>query len=182
MVATDDAGRAAVLRLSRERGISPAARRHVRHGHVGPHVLREGGLQSGLSEQSAAMGRDHLQRLVSRQLRRQSLARRYDERLAGIPGLALPHRPVPGTGEHAWQRYPVRIERSRADRDAVVRALTGAGIGTIEPVLPLHRIAFCRDTCELPSTELCGADALVDQLVSLPIYSTISDVRRRPGQ
>lgn len=176
MVATDDAGRAALLRYSRERGISPAARRHVRHGHIGPHVLREGGLQSGLSEQSAATGRDQLQRLVSRQLRRQSLARGYDQRLAGIPGLALPHRPAPGTGEHAWQRYPVRIERSRAERDAVVRALASAGVGTVEPVLPLHRIAFCRDVCELPSAELSGADALVDQLVSLPIYPRISDV------
>ena len=175
MVATDDPGRAALLRYSREHGISPAARRHVRHGHIGPHVLREGGLQSGLSEQSAAMGRDHLERLDSRQLRRQRLARRYDERLAQIPDLAIPHRPAPGTGEHAWQQYPVRIERSRAERDAVVRALAGAGVGTVDPVPPLHRIAFCRDLCELPSTGLPGADALLDQVVSLPIYPRISD-------
>jgi len=39
----------------------------------------------------------------------------------------------------------------------------------------LHRIAFCRDICELPSSGLSGADALVDHLVSLPIYPRISD-------
>jgi dTDP-4-amino-4,6-dideoxygalactose transaminase len=175
MVATDDADRARFLRHSREHGISPAARRHVRSGHVGPHVLREGGLQSGLSEQSAATGRDQLQRLVGRQLRRQGLARRYDERLAGIPGVALPHRPAPGTGEHAWQLYPARIERPRSERDAVVRALASAGVGTMAPLLPMHQIPFCRETCELPEGGFPGAETIVDQLVSLPIYPRIAD-------
>jgi dTDP-4-amino-4,6-dideoxygalactose transaminase len=169
MIATDDGGRAARLRHSREHGISPAARRHVLEGRIGPHVLREGGLQSGMSEQSAARGREQLQLLTTRQLRRQSLARRYDERLAGISGIALPHRPPPGAGEHAWQLYPVRVEGPRSGRDFVARALATAGVATLEPLRPLHQLSFCRESCELPHPEQHGADALVDHLVLLPI-------------
>ena len=176
MIATDDARRAAWLRRARDNGPSAAARRHVQRGHLGPHVLREGGLPSGLTEQSAATGRDNLRHLTARQLRRQSLARRYDEGLAGIPGVVLPHRPAPGNGEHAWPCYPVRVERSRAGRDAVVRALRAAGIGTAEPLLPLHQLEFCRETCEIPAAGLQSADRLVDQLVALPLYPRLPDV------
>ena len=77
---------------------------------------------------------------------------------------------TPGSGTRCASSAPEPSATPSSGR------LTGAGIGTVEPVLPLHRIAFCRDVCELPPTELSGADALVDQLVSLPIYPRISDV------
>ena len=147
MVTTDDTDRAALLLLSRVRATSPAARHHVRRGHIGPHVLPEGGLESSLTEQSAATGRALLRRLPSWQRRRQALADRYDAELAGIPGVSLPHRPIAGRGEHAWHFYPVRIERSRSERDALVRALAAAGVGTAAPVQPLHRVGYCREVC-----------------------------------
>ena len=175
MVTTEDPDRAAVLTQSRERGISPAARRHVRQGHVGPHVLRDGGLQSTLTEQSASSGRLQLERLPAWQRRRRELAARYDACLAGIPGVALPHRPPSGGGEHAWQSYPVRIERPAYERDRVVRALAAAGIGSTFVPPPLHQLAYCRSVSELPSTGLPGADRFADQLVSLPIYPRLTN-------
>jgi len=175
MVATDDVARAARLRAARDHGTSPAARRHVQRGQVGPHVLREGGLQSGLSEQSAATGRAHLQRLADRQRRRAGFARRYDEQLAGIPGVVLPHRPAPGTGERGWHLYPVRIERPWFERDAVVSALAAAGVGIVQPLIALHRLSFCREACETPASDFDGADTLVDQLVSLPMHPQMTD-------
>ncbi len=175
MVTTDDPERAGWLMVARAHGTSGAARRRVQHGHVGPHILREGGLQSSLTEQSAATGRAQLRRLTARQLRRKELASRYDERLAGIPDLGLPHRPVQEAGEHSWQNYAVRIERPTYERDGVVRSLAAAGVGTTYVTPPLHHLAYCRDVSELPDHGFPGADRLVDQLIPLPIHPRLAD-------
>jgi dTDP-4-amino-4,6-dideoxygalactose transaminase len=175
IVTTEDPDQALRLMVSRERGTSAAARRHVQHSHLGPHILRDGGLQASLTEQSAAAGRAHLQHLAAWQLRRHQLAHRYDERLAEVPGVGLPHRPARGSGEHAWQSYAVRIERPTYEREGAVRALAAAGIGTTYVVPPLHRLAYCRQVSELPDGGLPGADRLVDQLVSLPMYPGLAD-------
>ena len=164
-----------LLRRTRERGFSPAARRHVLRSRLGPHVLLEGGTQASMTEQDASTGRTHLRRSRPWQRRREELAQRYDERLAGIPAVSLPHRPDLGSGAHAWQLYPVRIDRPRPEIDAVVRALATAGVGTVAPPVPLHRSSYCREVCELPDTDFRGADQLVDQLVCLPIYPRLAD-------
>ncbi len=161
--------------MSREHGISPAARRHVRQGHVGPHVLREGGLQSSLTEQSAVTGRVQLRRLAAWQRRRRDLALGYDVRLAGIPGVGLPHRPMALVGEHSWQTYCVRIERPGYERDGVLRALAAAGIGTTYPTPPLHQLAYCRGVSDLPDTGNPGADRFTDQLISLPLHPRLTN-------
>jgi dTDP-4-amino-4,6-dideoxygalactose transaminase len=175
MVTTDDPERAGRLMVARVRGTSGAARRHVQRRHIGPHILREGGLQSSLTEQSAATGRAQLRRLTAPQLRRKELATRYDERLAGIPDLGLPHRPAEAAGEHSWQYYAVRVDRPTYTRDGVVRSLAAAGIGTTYVTPPLHHLAYCRDVSELPEGGLPGADRLIDQLISLPIHPRLAD-------
>ena len=175
MVTTDDPERAGRLTVARQRGTSGAARRHVQLGRVGPHVLREGGIASSLTEQSAATGRARLRSLAASQTRRQELASRYDERLAGIPDLGLPHRPIGEGGQHSWQTYAIQIERPTYERDGVIRSLAAAGVGTTYMTPPLHHLAYCRDVSEMPDGGLPGADRLVDRLISLPIYPRLAD-------
>ncbi len=116
-----------------------------------------------------------LRRLAQWQRRRHELATGYDVRLAGIPGLGLPHRPMAGVGEHSWQSYSVRIERPAFERDGVVRALAAAGIGTTYLTPPLHQLAYCRGVSELPDTGHPGADRFTDQLISLPLYPRLTE-------
>ncbi len=173
MVTTGDPERAALIALAREEGTSPLARRQVRQGFARVQ-LREGGLHSSLTEQSAATGRAQLQRLDRWQRRRQALAARYDAQLAGIPGVALPHRLPVGHGQHAWQTYPVRVDRTYG-RDGVLRALAAAGIGTTHVAPPLHHLAYCRRVSELPVGGLPGADRFTEELISLPLYPRLTD-------
>jgi dTDP-4-amino-4,6-dideoxygalactose transaminase len=111
---------------------------------------------------------------VQWQRRRDRLAARYDARLADIPGIALPHRPATGTGQHAWHHYPLRIEGKGGVRDAVVTSLRAAGLHTGEPLVPIHLLGYARDVCEMPS-RLSGAERFVAETVFLPLYPRLPD-------
>ena len=137
--------------------------------------VREGGLRASLTDFDAATARGQLQHVRRWQRRRDQLAARYDARLMEIPGVVLPHRPASGTGRHAWHHYPVRIDDGPVGRDVLSRALAGVGIGTAERLVPLHQIGYVRDLCEVPRAGLAGADRLVDQVLSLPVYPRLPD-------
>ncbi len=171
MVTTDNPDRAAWIRTARLHGRYPdsfhrAPLLQSRRGRG----LSEGGLDSTLTDLSAAVGREQLRHLAQWQQQRSALASRYDERLAGLPGVRSPARPAPETGRHAWHHYPVRIDHPSVSREAVLRALAVAGVATADRDVPVHQLSYCRGVCEMPADGLPGADLLASQLVSLPIY------------
>ena len=175
MVTTGNSQVVERVRKSRTRGaIQLAWRPHV-NGYPQSHGLRDGGLDASLTDLSAAIGRSQLTHLGSWQQRRDRLAERYDDRLADIPGVALPHRPSSGTGQHAWHHYPLRIEHPTVQRDAVDRALSEAGIGTAQRLVPLHRVGYVRDLFEAPIDDLPGADRFAEQTVSLPVHPRVPE-------
>ena len=173
MVATEYPDLADRVRRARPRGASPQTWRQHLKGNPLWHRLRDGGLDASLTDLSAAIGRAQLAHLKVWQQRRTTLAELYDARLAGIPGLSLPHRPPAGTGQHGWHHYPLRIEGSEAHVAAVSLALAEAGIGTAEPLVPLHRLRHVSDLCEVPPDGLPGADLFVKQVLSLPVYPRV---------
>ncbi|HSK35015.1 MAG TPA: DegT/DnrJ/EryC1/StrS aminotransferase family protein [Propionicimonas sp.] len=170
MVTTDDRDRADWIREARLGAThAPRARPDVPRQRA-PHGVLEGGNRVDLSDLSAAIGRGQLAYVTPWQRRRAELAAQYDAALLDIPGVTLPHRPEPGTGEHAWNHYWVRVEHPDVTRDSLVNALHAAGIRTGTRYVPLHRLSYCRELSNVPGTGLPGADLLVDQLVLLPIY------------
>ncbi len=180
VITTDDAQRAGVLRRVRDLGVSAAARRHVSRGHAGPHVLAEGGLPLGLTEQTAAEDRVMLRRVPEDLARRRELAGLYDARLAGLPGVGLPPRPDPSSGEHAWRAYRVHLDEP--GRSRVLASLRRAGAPAAPDVAPLHHDEACREVCELPDRGFSAADRLAERLVSLPIdHRMASSVVDRVG-
>ncbi len=182
VITTDDARRADVLRLVRDRGVSDAARRHVSRGHVGPHVLPEGGLPLAITEQTAVQDRAMLRRAPADLSRRRALAGLYDERLAGLTGVRLPQRPSVDDGEHAWRAYRIHLDQPD-DRSRVLAALRRAGAPADADVVPLHHDEACREVCELPSGGLPAADRLAARLVSLPVDDRVtSSVVDRVGR
>jgi perosamine synthetase len=181
MVTTDSSRTAERIRTAR--ALHRSSRHRVPYPpHDGAVNVREGGLAASLTDLDAATARGQLAHLDDWQRRRNLLAERYDARLAELAFVLRPHRPAPGTGQHAWHHYPVRIEDGAVDREVVTRALAEAGIRTAERLVPLHRISHVRDLCTVPSTGLAGADGLVAQLVSLPVYPRLpNDAADRVG-
>jgi dTDP-4-amino-4,6-dideoxygalactose transaminase len=83
------------------------------------------GFNSRLDELQAAILSVKLPALDGQNAQRAQLAAVYDERLAGLPGLVLPV--VPEWTRPVWHLYVVRHAR----RDALARALTDLGVGTL---------------------------------------------------
>src|SRR5260370_39624704 len=79
----------------------------------------------------AAFLRAKLPRLDAWNEPRRRLAARYDDKLAGIPGLGLPR--VPQWAQPVWHLYVVRVLDGEGRRAELMAALDKAGIGS-----PIH--------------------------------------------
>ena len=132
--------------------------------------MAEPGLKANITDIQAAIGRAQLACLPAWQGRRAQLAARYDDALAGLPGLVLPLRPA--AGRHAWHLYQVRVTPEfGTSRDDVIEALGGAGIGTSVHFIPVHQLSGYRRVlrpAEIRSVPV--TDQVAGQLLSLPMY------------
>ncbi len=150
-VTTDDAKLAERLRTLRN------------YGSKVKYVNLERGYNSRLDEMQAAFLRVKLKSLDGWNERRRRIAARYDDRLAGIPGLGLPR--APQWAEPVWHLYVVRADR-RAD---LVKALDKAGIGSLihYPIPPHLQQAYADLGAGKGAYPL--AEKLADTVLSLPM-------------
>lgn len=167
MVTTDDPERAAWLRSARLHGMSQDAWRRYLPGGGWRYDVLESGLKANLTDLQAAIGRAQLRRLPEWQETRARLAARYDEQLAGLPDVQLPHRPRADEGVHAWHLYAVQLADAQR-RDQVATSLAQQGIGTSVHFIPVHHLTHFAALA--PARGLPGADRMFDRLLSLPLY------------
>lgn len=123
-VVTDDPEIDGAVRLLRNYGMR----------HFGDHPMR--GVNARMEELHAAVLREKLRWLDEWNDRRASLARRYLDRLAAMPGAVAPT--WPDRVRHAWHLFVIEVE----DRDAIRARMDAAGVGTaVHYPLPPHRTA-----------------------------------------
>jgi dTDP-4-amino-4,6-dideoxygalactose transaminase len=166
IVTTGDAGTAGRLRSLRVHGASATGGE-----------FSGVGFNARMDELQAAYLNAKLPRLAAWTRRRGEIAARYDERLRDAEAggwIATPGGARPAA--HVYHQYAVRIRR-RADepvRDRVADAMQTAGIDTrVFYRLPLHRqpcFASFAAAAECPAT-----DAAAAELLSLPVYPSLSD-------
>lgn len=174
MLTTEDEELAAWARTARMHGMTRDAWRRYLPGGSWRYSVEEAGLKANLSDVHAAIGRVQLRHLDEWQQRRHEIADRYAARLAGTPGLELPHAPEQGT--HAWHLYVVRVQPGfGVSRDHLSEALADQAIGTSVHFIPLHHMPHFRKVSVLPPSGLAGADATFDQVLSLPMHPGLSD-------
>jgi dTDP-4-amino-4,6-dideoxygalactose transaminase len=165
-VTTNSHELAARLRQFRSHGIVPRPD-HPEHGgwYMEAAVL---GHNLRLTDLQAALGVSQLGKLGRFVDRRNELAARYRERLAGLP-LELPPDAPPGV-THAYHLFAVRVPRRREVYDA----MRAAGIGVQVHYVPIYRHALYADLGispgDFPETERAYAG-----LLSLPLYPTLTD-------
>jgi len=127
------------------------------------------GYNSRLDEVQAVVLRAKLRRIARYTAGRQAVASRYDQGLAGVPGLTTPGV-MPGA-EHVYHQYTVLIEPAvtGCSREAVQEALAAAGSASaVYYPVPLHRqtvFAASHGATRLPVTERVATRCL-----SLPMY------------
>jgi dTDP-4-amino-4,6-dideoxygalactose transaminase len=170
MVTTDDQAIADHVRRARLHGMSHDAWKRYLPGSAWRYSVEVAGLKANMTDLQAAIGRAQLRRFAGWQERRALLARRYDEALAGIPGLRPPARPA--RGRHAWHLYPVQVEPEFGlGRDELIARLAEHDVGCSVHFIPVHHFPYFRD---LVGADLAGgfpnADAAFQRIVSLPLY------------
>jgi dTDP-4-amino-4,6-dideoxygalactose transaminase len=150
-IVTDDEALATLLRTYRNYGSQKKYHNLVQ------------GFNSRLDELQAAFLNVKLDVLDEANTHRRAIAAVYDERLAGIPGLALPV--VPAWAEPVWHLYVVR----HAQRDALATALAERGIGTIVhyPIAPHMQQAYADLGYREGAFPI--AEAIHREVLSLPI-------------
>jgi dTDP-4-amino-4,6-dideoxygalactose transaminase len=174
-ITTNDSALAERMRRMRLHGMSGDAWRRYHKSGSWRYTVESSGLKANFTDIQAAIGRAQLRSLSRWQHRRGGLAARYDALLASVPGIELP--PRPSGDRHAWHLYIVRVHDDfGTPRDAVVEALSDAGVGTSVHFIPVHHQPYFRqllgpDEC----ASLTAADALFPQLLSLPLHPGLTD-------
>lgn len=132
------------------------------------------GFKYNLTDIAAALGIEQLRKLPRFQERRKVLAKRYHDALRSLP-LALPAE-APDGDVHAWHLYVVRLhDRARRNRDEVIQGLADRGVGTSVHYVPLHRQPYWRERYQLAKEMFPNADAAYLSMISLPLYTAMSD-------
>lgn len=175
MFTTDDEALAARVRMMSLHGISRDAwKRYAADGSWHYEVV-EAGYKYNLTDLAGALGRVQLRRVEAMRERRAAVAARYAAGFAAVPEVEPPATP-PGV-EHAWHLYALRLrlERLTIDRARFIRELRDLGIGTSVHFIPLHTQPFYARKYGYRTGQFPVAEAEYPRLVSLPIYSVMSD-------
>ena len=171
MITTPDADVAARLRRLREHGMSVgAAERHASQQPVIERYL-EVGYNYRMTDVQAAIGLVQLAKLGRQIERRRELAARYQELLAGIPGLVTVRDPGYGTTNYQsfWVQLPDGFPVSRDD---LLRMLADAGVSARRGIMAAHlEPAYAGFLCPpLPVTERVTAGSLI-----LPLFHELTE-------
>lgn len=135
------------------------------------------GYKYNLTDIASSMGVEQLKKLPMFLQRRQVLAGRYLDELANLP-LVLPAQ-APGGDVHAWHLFVIRLTSSAPlNRDELIGRLSDLGIGTSVHYVPLHRQPYWRDRYHLTPAQFPIADAAYQSMVSIPLFTAMSDAEQ----
>ncbi|HWT90902.1 MAG TPA: DegT/DnrJ/EryC1/StrS family aminotransferase [Solirubrobacterales bacterium] len=165
MIVPRDPDEAARLRSERNQG------RAVDMGWLDHDRL---GFNYRLSDVAAALGLAQVEKLDSLLERRASVARMYEERLAGLEGVRTP---IAGRGAEvrSWFVYTVRLPAG-VDRDATIARLGEQGIASKAYLPCVHLFPHLRELGyregQFPVAEAAAADSL-----ALPFFPAMSEAQ-----
>lgn len=175
MVATADPEIAEYVRRARLHGMSRDAWKRYLPGSGWRYGVDRAGLKANMTDVQAAIGRAHLRRFPAWQERRAELAARYERHLRGIPGIVPAQWPA--EGRHAWHIYVIRVRpQFGIDRDTLSAELAERGVNCSVHFIPNHHHPYFRRFLGRGATSaLPVADAVFEQILSLPLYPGLSE-------
>lgn len=162
------------LRIMRQQGMTMDTWRRSQRGTSGRYDISELGLDAECTDLQAAIGLGQLTHVPVWQARRAELAARYHENLAAIAGITPPSLPAIGT--HAWNFYIIKVlPEIGMSRDALAARLADRAVGTAVQYPPVHHFTYFRWLMGDDDDQLPVADALAEQVLSLPLHPHLSD-------
>ncbi|MCF6201667.1 MAG: DegT/DnrJ/EryC1/StrS aminotransferase family protein [Hydrogenimonas sp.] len=126
------------------------------------------GWKYDISELDAAYALAQYKRLEKSIERRKQIAKMYNETLEGVKHVSLPVQ----KRDHIYQLYIIKIDRNR---DGFARALKERGIHCGLHYIPLHLMTYYKQKYSLRVNDFQAALQTYQQVLSLPIYNSMSD-------
>jgi len=136
--------------------------------------VREPGFKYNLPDIAASLGLVQLERLEEMQARRDTIALEYIQAFDQFPGVHVQAAPLRPNDRHSWCMFVVRIDEREAgiSRDIFIEKMRERGIGTSVHYIPTHQFS---GYSKLPHGSLPITDKVGLEIVSLPLYPTMSD-------
>lgn len=133
------------------------------------------GYKYNMPDIAAAIGLHQLRKADRFQLKRESVARQYNQHFADLP-LRIPSVKRP-QDKHAWHLYVIQLELEKLEisRDRFIELMSEAGIGTSVHFIPLHLQPYWRDRYGFQPEDFPVANDVFTRVVSLPIYPKMTD-------
>lgn len=175
MAVTDDQALADRIRLMSLHGLSNDAWGRFSGKGAWDYQIVSPGYKYNLTDIAAAVGVHQLARAEEMRRGREKVAQVYFEHFSGVEEMDLPPR-----GEnriHAWHLYPVRLKLANLsiDRNAFMEKLKMNGVGCSVNWRPLHLHPLYAERFGWRADHLPAATTVWEQLISLPIFSSMSD-------
>jgi perosamine synthetase len=174
MIATQDNNIAEYLRIMRANGISKNSwNRYSKEGTWMYDVIMPG-YKYNMTDLEAVIGIEQLKKINVSVKKRQCLVKQYNKLLKNNVNVTLPIDAPYIQSEHAWHLYTLIINNSsRISRDALIKKLKDAGIGTSVHFIPNHLQTYYKQrfgSIDLPVTEQVSKS-----IISLPLYQSLTD-------
>jgi perosamine synthetase len=164
-IVTDDPGMARLCRSMRNQGRSEDG------GWLSHERL---GYNYRLPEISCALGVVQLERIEEILVNRQKIAETYARLLKGFSDIHIPYLD-PATTRMSWFVYVVRLadQYSRQDRDRVLQAMRGLGIGVNNYFPPIHLQPFYRERFGFAVGDFPIAEHVASRTIALPFHNNM---------
>lgn len=178
MIALDDDAAANSLRMLRLHGLSTDAWRRYADRSFVPSAVHALGFKYNLTDLQAAIGIHQLAKVERFQARRETLAARYDEELAGLPGVALQPRVLPGRAtRHGLHLYLLLLDPAAFEvgRDEIVAALRAENIGAAIHYRALHLEPYFSELFGHAPEEFPHSLEAGSRVITLPLTPGMSD-------
>jgi len=156
-------------------GLSAAAWSRYDKGGWWEYDVTELGYKYNMTDIQGALALAQMGRAEAMREQREAIARRYEQALRGIDGVATP---VVGDGlRHAWHLYQIAVDpkAGRLDRGTLARALREEGIGASVHFKPLHLFPYYQVRLGVQAGQFPNAEDCFEETLSLPIYPDLTD-------
>jgi UDP-4-amino-4-deoxy-L-arabinose-oxoglutarate aminotransferase len=164
-LAWNDESKTKRLNLLRLHGMTKMAADRAREGYTHWDMTLLG-WKYNMDNIQAAMLLPQMDRIEDNWVKREEVAKWYEEELQTIRGLSVPVT-RPGA-RHARHLFPVLIGEGR--RDAVIAHLQKAGVGCMVNYRAIHTLTFFKEALHYPTDAFPIASRLGDAALSLPFY------------
>lgn len=174
MVVTDSIEFAEKIRKFRNHGVTVDHQQRAQTA-TWEYDIESFGYNYRLTDFQSALGLSQLAKLPSWLLRRREIAHRYDLAFRGSPYITP--LSVNDQVQHAYHLYVVRLhlDELRFDKGEIFKRLRNAGIGVNVHYKPLNLMTAMQKKYGYMPGDFPVAEKAYDEILSLPIYSTMLD-------